>query len=214
MSQPPTTFDCVNGLIENSIDVARSIESEIDSSRTAELFAYLHGAARDGTFNRLHGTFRFAQAGPAWLGLLRRAIGLLGRKAWIYREGSRNVWVLETKLEIVEPHDYPSRLERLAFVRGYFDAEGGVPRARHARFYVQFAQKDLEDLSRLRDFIEAEGIACGRLHNPSARVDPEYWRFYVAAVSIPLFANAIGSWHPRKRELLEARVGISVSASR
>ena len=183
------------------------IAEEIDGSTDPVLLAYLHGAARDGTFNRRHGTWRITQSDQSWLRLLQRQISRLGRKAWLYREGSRNVWTVETKLDLSDPVTYGSRFERIAFARGYFDAEGGVPRAVSARFYVQYVQKDLRDLSRVRVLLEAEGISCGRVHNPSWRVDPGFWRFYVRAASLPRFATIVGSWHPRKREILNVRFG-------
>ncbi len=96
--------------------------------------------------------------------------------------------------------------EAAAFVRGYFDAEGGMPRHAEDRFYIQFVQKDRADLARTQTFLESFGIRCGRIHNPSVRVAPEYWRFYVLSVSHVDFVRVVGSWHPRKRALLEARL--------
>ncbi len=92
--------------------------------------------------------------------------------------------------------------------RGYFDADGGVPRDPEARFYVQLVQKDLPDLERVRMILESLGVRCGRIHNPSIRVDPDYWRFYVLSASHEDFIRRVGSWHPRKRQLLEARMKI------
>lgn len=50
------------------------------------------------------------------------------------------------------------------------------------------------------------GIACGKIHNPSSRVDANYWRVYVSAESHGLFANTIGSYHPIKAPILRERV--------
>jgi hypothetical protein len=58
---------------------------------------------------------------------------------------------------------------------------------------------------RLQDVLVDMGISCGRLHNPSARIDPGYWRFYVLARSHQEFLSRIGSWHPRKRLFLSPR---------
>lgn len=93
----------------------------------------------------------------------------------------------------------------MAFARGYFDAEGGVPVQQSSRFYIQLVQKDHSDLDRLRRILEQAGICCGRLHNPSRRSDPDYWRFYILAASHQDFIRVIGSWHPRKRQLLLRR---------
>jgi hypothetical protein len=49
------------------------------------------------------------------------------------------------------------------------------------------------------------GISCGALHNPSARVDPDYWRFYILRKSHQDFASVVRPWHPRKRRICEER---------
>ena len=98
---------------------------------------------------------------------------------------------------------FPDVSARRAYARGYFDSEGGIPRSPQARFYIQFVQKDRGDLEQLRSFLVHDRIACGRLHNPSKRIAPDYWRFYVAAGSHLAFIRRVGSWHPRKRGRLE-----------
>jgi len=92
----------------------------------------------------------------------------LGSRSWIYREGRRNVWVVETTCKLAEA-TFTSLREKVAFVRGYFDAEGGIPRDSNARFYIQLVQKDRRDLEQVRQFLEDLGIGCGRIHNPSVR---------------------------------------------
>jgi hypothetical protein len=56
--------------------------------------------------------------------------------------------------------------------------------------------------------LESWGIDCGRIHNPSRLVDPEYWRFYVRARSHKRFMTLVGSWHPRKRLQIDNRMKI------
>lgn len=163
---------------------------------------YLVGAFRDGTFNRLHNTVRIAQG---WLRALRVLFRKLGSKSWIYREGARNVWVIETTCRLRHESRIISLRGQSAFVRGYFDAEGGVPTRSADRFYIQIAQKNREDLEQVREILANLEIRCGKLHNPSTRVDPDYWRFYVLTGSHRDFIRRVGSWHPRKRALLEAR---------
>lgn len=168
--------------------------------------AYLAGASRDGHVNRVHRTLRISQAHVEWLRLLQVLFEKLGRKSWIYRESAkRSVWTIETCC-VVDPNPFLATPDEVAaFVRGYFDAEGGVPR-REGRFYVQLSQKDRDDLTRLRQLlVERLGISCGRIHNPSAAVDPHYWRFYVRSAAHPLFAMVVGSWHPIKSEILATR---------
>jgi hypothetical protein len=118
--------------------------------------------------------------------------------------------VIETTYELDGLDHFPDEFQRAAFVRGYFDAEGGIPRNPNDRFYLQFVQKDYADLAKLRSVLVNMEISCGRLHNPSARIDPNYWRFYVLARSHQEFLSRIGSWHPRKRLSLKARLEAGV----
>lgn len=182
------------------------LDAEIVKANSQAARAYLIGALRDGTFSRLHKTIRIAQADVRWLRILQVLIKKLGSGSWIYREGRRDVWVVETTYRLVRSIEFPSVTERIAFVRGYFDAEGGIPASHMDRFYIQFVQKDRADLDLLRHIVTGLGIRCGRIHNPSARVDPNYWRFYVLSISHEDFIRRIGSWHPRKRPLLEGRL--------
>ncbi len=59
--------------------------------------AYLLGALRDGTFNRLHRTTRISQADERWLRILQVLLQKLGKCGWIYREGSRGVWTISRR---------------------------------------------------------------------------------------------------------------------
>jgi hypothetical protein len=185
--------------------ICSSIAGEIDRATNGEILAYLQGARRDGTFNRSHGTLRIAQADLRWLHILKVLLGRLGKRSWIYREGTRSVSVIETVWRVGLPGAIGTEGEAAAFVRGYFDAEGGLPAAARARFYVQFVQKSHADLAHVRDLLERQGVRCGRIHNPSVRRDPDYWRFYVVAESHERFIRIVGSWHPRKRILLDER---------
>jgi hypothetical protein len=181
------------------------IARDMDSASPSEAWAYLGGATRDATFNRGHKTWRFAQASHAWIRLLGRLINHVGHRSWTYEEGDRGVFVVETTCSVEPWPELRTRGELAAFARGYFDAEGGIPRHPSARFYIQLVQKDWEDLTALRHVIESLGIECGLVHNPSVRVDPEYWRFYIRSQAHQQFIDEIGSWHPRKREVLDLR---------
>jgi predicted phosphodiesterase len=172
-----------------------------------ELQAYLQGALHDGTRNSLHHTHRFSQKGTDWLIRLGEILAEMGHRSWSYREGKdRDVFVLETSAGFLDidfdPDSLQTESERIAYVRGYFDAEGGLPRSAEARFYVQFTQKDRVELGKVKQILEQLDICCGVIHNPSVRVDPDYWRFFVRANSYRRFALVIGSWHPRKEPIL------------
>jgi hypothetical protein len=180
------------------------IHPEVVATTEWEAQAYLVGAAHDACFNSLHKTTRFSQRDDRWLGVLDLLLSKLGHSRWEYQEGNRGVHVLETGWK-PPPLILRTDRETSAYVRGYFDAEGGIPRRTEDRFYIQFVQKDWWDLKELRSLCVRLGMSCGQLHNPSKRVDPSYWRFYIGSESHNDFLHIVGSWHPTKRLLLEER---------
>ena len=176
----------------------------------AEFKAYLLGALHDGTYNRLHRTFRFSQKGKMWLMTLKHILYRLGHKSWLYQEGKkRSVYALETSARFLDLHFDPLRLrstrQRVAYVRGYFDSEGGIPHSSEARFYIQLCQKNREEMIKVSRILETLGIHCGTIHNPSKAADPDYWRFFVRTESHQDFIQTISSWHPRKHRILQHR---------
>ncbi len=177
-----------------------------------EIKAYLLGALHDGTFSS-NKRFRISQRGTRWLKVLQKLFRRLGYNAWIYKEGSnRKVYVLETLADFLDFEFDPLRLkrkkEKIGYIRGYFDAEGGIPRNSKARFYIQLTQNNKEKLEKLKSLLNHLGIAIGKIHNPSKKVDPDYWRMYVLASSQKAFGEKIGSWHPRKIRILRKRMKI------
>jgi hypothetical protein len=119
------------------------LHAELLAADAREIRAYLLGASRDGTFNRTHETLRISQSDPRWLAGLQVLFLKLGSRSWIYREGKRNVWVIETMHRLEDETVLRAPTEKSAFVRGYFDAEGGIPQNTADRFYIQLVQKDL-----------------------------------------------------------------------
>ena len=177
------------------------------------LEAYLQGALRDATWSARHRTHRFSQSNRDWLLVVEDALGLLGHRGWIYREGkTRNVWVLETTAKFLtldyDPLDLVRSPSASSYVRGYFDTDGGIPRNANARLYIQLCQKDRQSLEKVVRLLQAGSICCGRIHNPSVRADPTYWRFFVRSCSHTAFFNSVGSWHPMKRQQIENRMKI------
>jgi len=175
--------------------------------------AYFHGAFHDGTSNRLHNTFRFCQKEREWLEMLRNLLERLGSRSWLYQEGStRNLYVLETSArflaEYKSPKSFQTQAEKISYIRGYFDAEGGIPSQNSSRFYIQFTQKNLPELLELKEILSEVGIESGRIHNPSVRVDPHYFRLFIASRSYENFVKVVNSWHPRKKPLLDSRMKI------
>lgn len=192
-------------------DPSETTRRTLLSSKAAQ--AYLQGALHDGTWNRANDRIRFSQKGTSWLKVLKTILHRLKYSSWIYREGkTRRVYVLETRARFLSPRFNPNRLtkriEKIAYVRGFFDAEGGIPRKPRARFYIQLVQNDRTKLAIIKRFLTELGIAVGTVHQPSRRVAPEYWRMFVRAQSYQRFIRVIGSWHPRKVQLLKRKVKI------
>jgi hypothetical protein len=181
------------------------LHAELLAANISVSRAYLLGALHDATISKLHGTVRFGQSDPVWLAGVAMLCQAIGQRSWIYREGkTRNLWILETSARwLASKTSLTSTEERLAYARGYFDTEGGVPHNPAARFYIQLVQKNAADISKLKAMLEDLGIVCGKLHNPSAGFDDELWRFYVSARSHRTFAERVSSWHPQKRRRLE-----------
>src|SRR3989304_5798537 len=163
--------------------------------------SYILGAMHDGTVRRR--TIRISQREESYVAFLRNLVRSMAGGAWTYKEGrSRRLYVVEFSRSFMRNHRIRTRKDRVDYVRGYFDAEGGVPRTMSHGPYLYFAQKDLKDLKYLLGILLKLGISCGQMHRPSWRADPEYWRFYVKRKSIRLFVALVGSWHPRKGGLL------------
>ena len=164
--------------------------------------AYLIGILHDATERKY--TYRVTQNDESFIYFITAMIRKMGYNAWIYREGkSRNVYVVEFSKFILRDAKIETRQNKIDYVRGYFDAEGSVPKKPGARMYIYFAQKDKKDLEEVCSFLTELGIKCGKIHNPSKKNDPCYWRFFVRCESYRDFAYLIGSNHPRKKQILE-----------
>ena len=205
---------------KNASDAANQQGSLRDPSETTRqapfseeaIKSYLLGSLHDGTFSS-NKRFRISQKGTEWLKILQRLFNKLGYNAWIYKEGSdRKVYVLETLADFLDFKFNPLRLERkeekINYIKGFFDAEGGIPRDSRARFYIQLTQNDKEKLEKLKKILRDLGIKTGKIHNPSYKVDPNYWRMYVLADSQKRFIEKISSWHPRKIKTIRERMKI------
>jgi len=180
--------------------------------RAPQIKAYLLGALHDGTFSS-NKRFRISQKGTDWLKFLQKLLSQLGYNSWIYKEGkNRKVYVLETLANFLDfnfnPLTLKSNEEKIGYIRGFFDAEGGIPRDEQARFYIQLVQNDKEKLAKIKKLLNDLNIETGKIHNPSKSVDPDYWRMYVLAKPQQSFLIKIGTWHPRKIKTLKQRMMI------
>ena len=180
--------------------------------RAPSIKAYLLGALHDGTFSS-NKRFRISQVGTDWLKILQGLFRKLGYNSWIYKEGKyRRVYVLETLADFLDFNFNPLKLEtddeKIGYVKGFFDAEGGIPKDEKARFYIQLVQNDREKLVKIKEILNGLKIETGKIHNPSYSVDPDYWRMYIPAKSQQSFLKKIGTWHPRKIKTLKRRMVI------
>lgn len=201
----------------SSAVLARDGHNPSETTRRAPLServirAYLLGALHDGSLNKKKRK-RISQKEREWLVLLQTLLATIGYRSWIYREGkTRNVYVLETLADFLDfahnSFSFSQGEEGRAYVRGFFDAEGGIPKKKEDVFYIQLVQNNRKKLESIKTVLLREGIYTGKIHNPSKRVKPNYWRVYVLARSRMRFAECIGSWHPRKAQTLLERVKI------
>ncbi len=176
-----------------------------------EIIAYLQGAMHDASLNKGK-RIRFSQKNKQWLETIQQLLKHIDCNSWIYKEGKdRNVHVLETLCTDLDfafdPHNLDTIKEKILYVRGFFDAEGGIP-LNNGRFYIQLVQKNFEKVKYLKHFLEGIDIGCGKIHNPSKRIDPDYWRVFIRTKDHKKFAKTIGSYHPVKVEIFRARMKI------
>ena len=173
-----------------------------------EIIAYLHGAMHDASLNKKK-RIRFCQKYPEWLKTIQKMLSKIGFNSWLYKEGKqRNVYVLETtcsKLSFYfDPLKIKNKDQMKAYIKGFFDAEGGIPRNK-GKFYIQLVQKNKKKVEAIKQMLLTLGIATGQIHNPSKSVDPNYWRIFVSTKSHKRFASKIGSFHPIKSKIFKIR---------
>jgi intein-encoded DNA endonuclease-like protein len=155
--------------------------------------AYLLGALHDATFSS-NRRYRFSQKGTEWLKFLQKLFKKVGYNSWIYKEGSdRDIYVLETLASFLDFSFNPRRLsginEKVSYIRGFFDAEGGIPHNKEARFYIQLVQKNKQKLVEIKRILSELNIDVGKIHNPSKKVDPDLWRIYILSNSKERFGK-------------------------
>lgn len=166
---------------------------------------YLLGALHDATERKT--TYRISQKSKRYIDFLARGIRKLGRNAWVYQEGkTRELFIVEFSKSLLIGVKIKTKQDKIDYIRGYFDTEGGIARSLKVRYYIYFAQKNLTDLKEVKKYLEELNISCGKIHNPSRSADPNYWRFYVYAKSYKKFAQIIGSWHPVKCRFLRMKI--------
>src|SRR3989344_8948722 len=131
--------------------------------------AYLLGTLHDGTLNKGK-RFRICQKEREWLEFLQDLLQKLGYRSWIYKEGkTRNLYTLETLANFLDftedPLEFSSVRERVAYVRGFFDTEGGIPSKKEYRFYIQLVQSNYAKLDKIKTILKEISIRVGDIHN-------------------------------------------------
>ena len=152
-------------------------------------------------------TYRIATKNFNFAKVIREGIIKLNSKVWIYKEGkNRNLWIVKFSKSLLKEVNVKSKQNKIDYIRGYFDAEGGISQSSKVRFYIYFCQKDKIDLEEVKNYLIELGVSCGVTHNPSKKVDPNYWRFFIRSKSYKYFAKIISSDHPEKIKLLEMKI--------
>ena len=98
-------------------------------------------------------------------------------------------------------------LEKAFYVKGFFDAEGGIPCTKD-RFYIQLVQKNFGKIEKMKSLLSDLGIESGKIHNPSKKVDPDYWRIFISSKYHKRFAQIVNSDHPVKSKIFYERMKI------
>ncbi len=169
-----------------------------------ERIAYLHGALHDGyvyTGKRKGEVAVITQKNREWLEHLRRIIKQLEANSWIFQQ--RDIHVLETKLpELLRPINVStlSKKDGLAYVAGFFDAEGGVPHDIKKPLYIQFVQKNKNELDDVVTILEKCDVKCGIIHQYDKKTG--CWRFFIRRESHLRFIKLVKSEHPEKKRRL------------
>ncbi len=167
--------------------------------------AYILGALHDATSHKT--TYRISQKSQKYIELIAQSIKELGGNAWTYREGkSRQVYIVEFSQSFLKNTSVLSQKDKIEYIRGYFDTDGGIAKQSTVRYYIYFCQKDFNDLLAVKEMLSELQIKSGKIHNPSKTVDPDYWRFYISANSYQLFAKIIGSSHPEKSVFVRMKI--------
>lgn len=187
-----------------------------------EEIAYLLGALRDATIDvrkRKNYEIKISQKNKEWLELIQEIfkknfekdgkISKYKENTWILRINSKKITKEIIKIsEIIIPQDKwntPSIIKKSsvkiqkAYVRGFYDAEGGLPRnPQNKQKYISLSQKNKESLEFVRNFILKLGM------NPTnITFCGNVWEFRITRKNdIVNFIEKIGSWHPEKRKKL------------
>lgn len=200
-SENVTSADNQQGtLLKNKRDTSETTSKAPQITKT-----YILGLLGDSTERKY--TFRISQKGIVFPNIVKNGINFLGFKAWVYKEGkNRDVFVVEFSKKVIKGTKIKTKQEIIDYISGFFDAEGGISKLSTVLPYIYFCQKDYEKLFILKKYLTSLNIFCGKIHNPSKKVDPEYWRFYISRKSLSDFYGLVESRHPEKSMYLRMKI--------
>jgi len=192
---------------DNQQETLISIGGSSETTRETPFVSrhYLLGVLKDSTKTKY--TYRISQKGIDYPKLIANSIISYGNKAWIYKEGKdRDVYIVEFSRKVLDGVTIKTFQNKIDYIKGYSDAEGGICKSNNVRPYIYFCQKNYQELVELKEFLQELKISSGKIHNPSKRVDSNYWRFYISTKSHKDFVSVIGSAHPNKSRYLRMMI--------
>ena len=144
----------------------------------------------------------FTQKNKKWLENIQKTIKDNSSNAWIFKQ--RDIFVLETKFKpLFEDLKLENLKQKLEYVSGFFDAEGGIPlKPNESKYlYIQFVQKNPKKLKEIKEILENSGIKCGIVHQYDKKKS-QCWRFFIRRPSHLEFIKKVKSRHPSKMSRL------------
>lgn len=213
----------------NSISIQKQSETDLNVIETNT--AYIIGALRDGCFtvNKKYHVYRVRiyQKNKEWLEKIAdKFYQTFGKKPRIEYDRRDGVWclILDSKSvydKLLELSEFPGNQKiwktpktvleasqdiKKAYIRGFFDAEGGVPhiekkKQEQKNIRIYFSQVSKNALTELKTLIEEFGIKCGRISGPYFKIGykhPTYGLRIHGIKEVAKFSVLIGSMHPEK----------------
>lgn len=198
---------------------------------TNENIAYIIGALRDGCFTKNEKYYvyriRIYQKNKEWLEKVSDIFyNAFGKIPTIKHDKRDNVWclILDSKSifqKLVKISEFPGNQRtwklpkfiseaseeiKKEYIRGFFDAEGGVPHIEkkeqeQKNIRIYFSQVSEEALIELKRLIEEFGIKCGKVSGPYFKKgfeNPTYGLRIHGISEVAKFSMIIGSLHPEK----------------
>ena len=195
------------------VDVTpQRLHAELLAVGAKGLESYLQGALRDGTHSARHNTHRFCQSEKIGSTFLVWHCRCLVIAAGSIEKVERGICGCSR-----QPQSSWTWIRSITACR---NSERSVVRSGLLRCGWRNAQecsftdvcaavaKDKVSLENVKRILDSWNVECGRVHNPSVRVDPDYWRVFVRSRSHESFMRLVGSWNPVKHHEINTRMKI------